>query len=44
MSRWWWEQDGLDLEGEKKREAAESDGEEAISKEEEMPLETKTDR
>ena len=33
-----WEQEGLDLEGEKKRAAAESDGEEAIGKEEGMPL------
>ena len=38
----WWEQNGLDLEGAKKRAAAEPDGEEAISEEEGMPLETKT--
>ena len=42
VSRRWWEQDGLDLEGEKKRAAAESDGEEAIIEEEGMPLETTT--
>ena len=37
-----WEQDGLDLEGEKKRAVAttESDREETISKEEGMPPET----
>ena len=29
MYRRWWEQEGLDLEGEKERAAAESDGEEA---------------
>ena len=34
----WWEQDGLDLEGGKKRATAESDGEEAISEEEGIPL------
>ena len=33
VSQQWWEQDGLDLEGAKKRAAAESDGEEAISEE-----------
>ena len=40
----WWEQEGLDLEGKKKREAAaaESDGEETIGEEEGMPLETTT--
>ena len=44
MSRRWWEQDGLDMEGTKKRAAAaaESDGEEAIGEEEGMPLETTT--
>ena len=36
--------DGLDLEGGKKREEAELDGMEAISKEERMPLETMTVR
>ena len=34
MSRQWWEQDGLDLEGTKEISAAESDGEEAQSEEE----------
>ena len=40
----WWEQDGLDLEGAKKKAAAaeESDVEEAIGKEEIMALETTT--
>ena len=38
----WWEQDSLDLEGEKNRAAAESDGEESIGKEEVMPLEMTT--
>ena len=33
-----WEHEGLDLEGAKKRTAIESDGEEAISEEEGMPL------
>ena len=42
VSRRWWEQDGLYLEGSKKRAAVESDGEEAISEEEGMPLETTT--
>ena len=42
MSRRWWEQDGLDLEGTKKRVAAESDGEEEISEEEGMYLEMTT--
>ena len=42
MSQRCWEQDGLDLEGSKKRSAEESDGEEAIYEEEEMPLETMT--
>ena len=39
--RRWWEQDGLDLEGAKNREAAaaESNGEETIDEEEVMPLE-----
>ena len=36
--RRWWEQDGLDLEGVKKRAEAESDREEAINKEEGMPM------
>ena len=42
----WWEQYGLDLEGEKKRAAAavESDGEETIGEEEGMTLETTTDQ
>ena len=42
----WWEQDGLDLEGVKKRAAAaaESGGEKTIGKEEGMPLETTTGR
>ena len=42
VSRRWWEQDGLYLQGEKKRaaEAVESYGEEAICKEEGMPLDT----
>ena len=40
----WWEQEHLDLEGEKNRAAAESDVEEAIGKEEGMPLETTTGR
>ena len=44
MSRQWWEQDGLDLEGANKRAAAESDGEEAICEEEVMPLEMMTVR
>ena len=42
VSRRWWEQDGLDLEGEKKRAEAESDGEEAICQEEGTLLETMT--
>ena len=44
--RRWWEQDGLDLEGAKKRAvtAEESDGEEKIGEEEGMPLETTTVR
>ena len=42
MYRWWWEQEGLDLEGTKKRAAAESDGEEAISEDKGMPLEKTT--
>ena len=40
----WWEQDGLYLEGAKQRTAAESDGEEDMSKEEGMTLETTTGR
>ena len=42
----WWDQDGLNLEGAKKRAevAAESDGEEMIVEEEGMPLETTTGR
>ena len=36
----WWEQDGLYLEGAKKRATDESDREEAISEGEGMPLET----
>ena len=28
MSWWWWEQEGLDLDGTKERAAADSDGEE----------------
>ena len=46
VSRRWWGLDGLDLEGTKKRavEAAESDGEETIGKEEVMPLEMMTFR
>ena len=44
MSRQWWEQDGLDLDGAKKWAAAESDGEGAICEEEGMPLETTTGR
>ena len=46
VSQRWWEQDGLDLEGAKKRAeaAAESDGEEAICEEEGMSLETTTGR
>ena len=40
VSQKWWEQDGLDVEGAKKRAAAESDREEVVSKEEGMPLET----
>ena len=40
----WWEQDGLDLEGGKNRTSEESDGEEAISEEEGMPLGTTTGR
>ena len=37
LSRWWWEQDRLDLEGTKNRAATESDGYKAISEEEGMP-------
>ena len=46
MLRRWWEQEGLDLEGGKKRatEASETDGEETIGKEERMPLETTVGR
>ena len=44
VSRRWWEQDGLYLERENNRAAAESDGEEAISEEERIPLETTTGR
>ena len=46
MYRRWWEQEGLELEGKKKREAAaaESDGEETIGEEDGMPLETTTGR
>ena len=44
VSRRWWEQGSLDLEGLKKRAAAESDGEEAISEDEGMNLETTTGR
>ena len=42
LYRRWWEQEGLYLEGAKKRAAAaaESDGEETIGEEEGMPLET----
>ena len=40
----WWEQDGLDLEGTKKRAAYESGREEAIREVEGMPLETTTGR
>ena len=40
VSRWWWEYAGLDLEGIKKRSSSELNGEEAIIKEEGMPLET----
>ena len=44
VSRRWWEQDGLDLEGVNKRSAAaaESDREDTIGKEEGIPLETTT--
>ena len=44
VSRRWWEQDGLYLEGANKisAAAAESDGEETIGKGEGMPLETTT--
>ena len=44
VSRRWWEQDGLYLEGAKKRAVAELDREEAIDKEEGMPPETTTFR
>ena len=44
VSRQWWKHDGLYLEGAKKRAEAESKIEEAISKEEGMPLETTTGR
>ena len=44
VSRRWWEQDGLYLEGGKNRSSEESDGEEAISEEEGMPLGTTTGR
>ena len=44
MSWRWWEQDGLYLEGNKKRAALESDREEAIGEEEGMNLETTTVR
>ena len=42
VSRWWWEQEYLYLEGGKKRAAAKSYVEEAIGKEEGILLETKT--
>ena len=38
----WWEQEGLDLEGEKERAATESDGEEEQFKEEGMEQEETT--
>ena len=44
VSRRCWEQDDLDLEGAKKRAAAELEREEEISEEEGMPLETKMGR
>ena len=44
MSRRWWEQDGLYLEGTKKRAAEESDREETIGEEDRMPLEKTTGR
>ena len=44
VSRRWWEQDSLDFEGAKKRVTAESEREEAIREEAEMPLETTTGR
>ena len=44
VSQRWWEQDGLYLEGAKKRSASELDGEEAINEEEGMPLEMTTGR
>ena len=40
----WWEQDGLYLEGAKKRAEAESEGEKEISEKEAIPLETTTFR
>ena len=42
MSWRWWEQDGSDPEGEKKKALTELDREEEIGKEEGMPLETTT--
>ena len=44
VSMRWWEQDGLYVEGEKKRAAEESDGDDAICGDEGMPLETTTGR
>ena len=44
VSRRWWEQDGLDLEGGKTRSSEESDREEAIREEEGMPLGKTTGR
>ena len=46
VSRRWWEQDVIDLEGANNRavEAAESDGDKAIGEEEGIPLETMTGR
>ena len=41
MSRWWWEQAGLDLKGAKKRTAeTDLDGEELIGEGEGIPLES----
>ena len=44
VSRRWWEEYGLDLEGEKEISAADSDGEEAQSKEEGLAQEDTTGR
>ena len=44
MYQRWWEQDGLYLEGVRKRAAAELDREEAIGKEKVIYLETTTGR